>query len=170
MNKKLNLWLNVTESILVTILVIIGSFFYITEAHFNLFGNIFTVIGSMLLVAVTVSIELFLLYLLNNKYKLIVLGYYFIGALLVMLSNAIIPFFGIILIIAFSIFKNIYRIQKSDIVYEKEQLYDLCDMFNIKIKKERKKRASVSKTKKTVKTTATKKRTVPAKKTSKSYA
>ena len=170
MNKKLNLWLNISESILVGLLLIIGSIFYLTEAHFNLFGNILTIIGSMLLVASVVSIELFLLYLSSNKYKLILLGYYLLAAILVMVSNAIIPFFGIILLLVFSIGKNIYRIKNIDTIYVKEQLYDLCDMFNIKIKKERKKRTAISKTKKTVKTTATKKRTVPAKKTTKSYA
>lgn len=171
MNKKLNLSLNIIESVLVVLTVIIGGYFYLTEAHYNLLANSFIALGCMIIVALIVSIELFLLYLLSNKYKLISLGYYLGIALLVMISNIYVPFFGLILLIIANIIKNYYRIQNREMVYSKEQLYELCDLFNIKIKKERKKRTTVSKTtKKTVKTTATKKQTVPAKKATKSYA
>ena len=170
MNKKLNLWLNVSESILVGLMVIIGSYFYITESHFNVLANSFVVLGSMILVATLVSIELFLFYLLSKKYKIITIGYYFAIALIIALSNIVVPFFGIVLLIASNIAKNYYRIEKMDLVYEKEQLYEVCDLFGIKIKKEKKKRTAISKAKKTVKTTVTKKQTVPTKKVTKSYA
>ena len=158
--------------IILSVLLIIGSIFYFKEYHANMFHSIMIIIGCMILVAMIISIEVFLLYLCDKKYKLITIGYYLGEAILLLILNSIIPFYSVMIILCLNMFKNVYRIQKLETIYDKEILYELCDWFNIKIKKTRKKRtATVTKKKNTVKTTAKKapaKRT--AKKASKSYA
>jgi len=170
MNKKLNLWLNIVESSFLIIIVSISTLFYFNNYHTNFLGRSFITTGMLFLEVGIVSIELFLFYLQNKNSKIISLAYYIAILFLLMISHIIIPFYGIILIIGLNIAKNYIRIQQLELIYDRDILYDLCDLFHIKIKKTRKKRVTAVKTS-TKKATTTRKKTTTAKpKTTKSKA
>ena len=170
MNKKFNLSLNIIESVLVMVLITISSVIYLNNFTTNLLNRSLITSGMLLLSALIISIELLLLYLETNKFRLITLLYYFACIILMFLSNSIVPFFGISIVMFLNIAKNVLRVNKREMIYDKETLYELCDWFNIKIKKEKKKRVAVKKTVKTtnktkaVKTTTTKTKRTPARK------
>ena len=106
-----------------------------------------------------VSIELFLFYLEEKKYKLFTVGYYILELLLVMVFNILVPFLGLFVMIAFHLFKNTYRFYQVEVIYRRLGYYELCKKFGIKVKRPRKARATI-----------TKKSTVPVKKTKRSTA
>ncbi len=178
MEKKLNLYLNVIESILIFLLVGMGTFLYVNQMTFGMLGRNLIIIGSFILEFLLIGIELFIFYNLKNKYKWTTIAFYILDIVLLFAIATKIPFYGIALLLVFNITKNILRVFKLEEIKDLEQYYKLCETFNIKVKKPRKKRTATAK----VSTTKTKKATVktttkkaPAKKTttketSKSYA
>lgn len=101
---------------------------------------------------VVVSIELMLFHLENKQYKFFTVGYYIIELVCIMFLNAAVPFMGLLVLTIFSIGKNIYRVLNVDSIYKTLGYYELCKKFGIKVKKPRRARV-----------TATKKKTVTAK-------
>ena len=94
---------------------------------------------------IIVSIELFLFYLEEKKYKLFTVGYYVLELLCVMLFNFLVPFLGIFILISFNALKNIYRYFNVEYVYKRLGYYELCKKFGIKVKRPRRARATAVK-------------------------
>ena len=194
MNKKVNLWLNISESILFYILVIIGIVFYAGGFKLNLLGQNLMIMGCFFLEALLIAVEIFMFYIEGKKYRFISVAYYLSTVIVLAISNIILPFYGIILLLVANTIKNIFRINKIEMICDLDQYYEFCDTFHIKVKKARgrrksTKKATITKTKKqttkakavstTKKATTTKKKatsttkkkpSTTAKKTSKSYA
>ena len=142
MNKKLNKVLNITEMLLV--LLIILSMFILSRIS----------IGTELL--------LFMVYKKNIKYLYIA---YIIGEFsLALLINLYIPFSGLIVIGLLSITKGILRLNYITKIYNKRLFNKYCKLFNIKL-------TTVSTRKTTKKRKTTRKRvTTTTRKQVKSYA
>ena len=175
MNKKINLYLNIIESVLIILLIGLGVFFYTNNSHFNSFYSNLIIIMSFIMEFIAVSIELFMFYIMNKKYRGFSVLYYIAELLLPIFINIKFPFIGIGIIMILNIAQNFFRVYKLDIILEKENLYQFCDTFGIKIEKEKTKRkytrkATTTTKAKAVSKTKPKTKTAPSKKTRKSYA
>jgi hypothetical protein len=175
MNKKINLYLNIIESVLIFILVGLGVLFYTHNIQLNGLQRNLIITTSFILEFIAVSIELFMFYIMNNKFRGIAVIFYLLELLVPVMINTKIPFVGIALVMKLNIMKNFFRVYKFNLILEKENLYQFCDTFGIKIEKEKTKRkytrkATTTTKAKAVSKTKPKTKTAPSKKTRKSYA
>jgi hypothetical protein len=181
MNKKINLYLNITESILIFLLVGIGTIIYINNVHTSMLGRNLIITGCFILEFLLISIELFVFYNIKKKYRLATILFYLIDMILMMVLASKIPFYGIVFFLGLNLVKNGLRVMKLEEIKDLDQFYKFCDIFHIKVKKTRKKTttkkvvATTKKetTKKSVSTTkakTTKSKGTTSKETSKSYA
>ena len=189
MEKKLNLYLNIIESVLIFILVGMGTILYVNQIRFGMLEKNLIITGSFILEFLLISIELFIFYNLKNKYKWTTMVFYLLDFVLLFVIAAKIPFYGIMILLILNITKNILRVLKLEEIKDLNQYYKICETFNIKVKKSTKKRTTTSKvsapktkkestkvpkttTKKEPekKATTTKPKTTTSKKTRKSYA
>ena len=126
--------------------------------HIAILKSIFVLIGSLIELAV-ITIEFMLFYLETFRYRFITIAFFVVEVLVLMFMNAHIPFSGLLVLTAFSIMKNVFRVMKVDEIYRTLGYYELCKRYGIKVKKPRKAR-----------TTAVKKAVTPVKKTKRSTA
>ena len=168
MNKKLNIVLNITEILLV--LLIILSMFILSRISINGLSTNLYVLRKVLLytsvlseiIIIGTELLLFMVYKKNIKYLYIA---YIIGELsLALLINLYVPFSGLIVIGLLSIIKGILRLNYITKIYNKRLFNKYCKLFNIKL-------STVSTRKTTKKRKTTRKRvTTTTRKQVKSYA
>lgn len=168
MNKKLNKVLNITEMLLV--LLIILSMFILSRISINGLSTNLYVLRKVLLytsvlseiIIIGTELLLFMVYKKNIKYLYIA---YIIGEFsLALLINLYIPFSGLIVIGLLSITKGILRLNNITKIYNKRLFNKYCKLFNIKL-------TTVSTRKTTKKRKTTHKRvTTTTRKQVKSYA
>lgn len=167
MNKKLSKVLNITEIVLV--LLIISSMLILSNISFEGLNTELYVLRRILLytsilseiIIISIELLLFMVYKKNVKYMYIA---YTIGELaLAVLVNLYIPFSGLLVVGLFSITKGLLRLNYITKIYNKRLFNKYCKLFNIKL-------TTVSTRKTTKKKTTRKRVTTTARKPVKSYA
>ena len=134
MNKKLNKVLNITEVLLV--LLIITSMLVLSKISFD--TNLYVLRKVLLytsilseIIIVGIELLLFMVYKKNIKYIYVA---YIIGELaLAVLINLYIPFSGLLVFGLFSITKGILRLVNITKIYNKRLFNKYCKLFNIKL-------------------------------------
>ena len=125
MNKRMNVILNTIEFIAV---ILISSIMYacykLSYTEFNNYliinKTIVTLIVIMEIIIVGIELLLFIFYNKNQKY--IYIGYTIIEFVLTALINIYIPFSGLIVLVLFSLIKNVCRQRMITTIYNKNYL------------------------------------------------
>ena len=154
MNSKINKKLNIAE-FLFTIIALglygLSMYFGINEITFN--KTLLLVLGIVFLLSIAI-VESFLFILMKPLYRLIYVLY---AICLVVFSFPMCgsyPFFIILYIFCLCLMKNICRVVFIDKIFIKNEFYRYCKMFNIKVKREYKRRAKTTSKKKFVTTSS----------------
>ncbi len=137
MNKRMNVILNTIEFIAV---ILISSIMYacykLSYTEFNNYliinKTIVTLIVIMEIIIVGIELLLFIFYNKNQKY--IYIGYTIIEFVLTALINIYIPFSGLIVLVLFSLIKNVCRQRMITTIYNKKYFNRYCKLFNLKLK------------------------------------
>lgn len=163
MNKKVNLYLNITglASFVLSFLLIFislkleastGIVFYLARLLLFILG-----MASGLLF---IGIELLLFMILNIKMKALLIVYTLLDIVIALYVNNIQPYSFVLVFIGFRLIKDMTRIQLVDKIYLDKKFKEYCKLYGIKLPKETKKKTTTSKSKKkTVVAIPTKKET-----------
>lgn len=151
MDQKIHKKLNVMETICVLLGISCLCLAAVLHYHMgipgaNIYQILLMVVGIIAEVLV-VSTELMLFHLETLPYKFLTAGYYIAELVMIMLMNALVPFAGLLVLTIFSISKNVFRMMKVEVIYERLGWYELCKKFGIKVKKPRKARVTATKKK-----------------------
>lgn len=147
MKKSINVYLNVSE--LVSLLLLIGCFLLsyridvIGKTIFdiqntNIIKNII-LYSSFLFEFIIVSVELFLFINYKLKFRFIYILYLIIDLVFIFCVNEYFPFFGVVVALAFCIIKFILRLCFIKALYIPDEVYNYFELYNIPIKREKRK-------------------------------
>lgn len=145
MNKKIHKKVNIIETVCVLVCVLCMSVSAILHANKVFMFNPALLIVSSIAEIFMIAIELMLFHLETIKYKFITIAFYVIELIMLMIVNMKVPFSGLIVLVTFSIAKNVFRIMKVEEIYQFLGYYELCKKFGIKVKRPRKARMSATK-------------------------
>ena len=151
MNKKINKRLNIIESVSLLVGIVcmlIGATLHHSSniSGIEIYNTLLFFVGVFAEIVV-VSIELFLYYLMEFKYKFFETFYYILELVLSVWINSFAPFAVIIVLTVLHTIKNVFRILAVEKVYRFAGFYDVCMKFGIKTEKPKRKRKAASKTK-----------------------
>lgn len=164
MNKKVNLYLNITgfASFVLSFLLIFISLKLeaSTGIGFYLVRMLLFILG-MVSGLLFIGIELLLFMILNIKMKLFLIVYTLLDIVIALYVNNTEPYSFVLVFIGFRIIKDLTRIQLVDKIYLDKKFKEYCKLYGIKLPKETKKKTTtISKSKKkTVVAIPTKKET-----------
>ena len=166
MNKKVNLYLNITgfASFLLSFLLIFISLKL--EASSGIIIYLFRLLLFILGMAsglLFIGIELLLFMILNIKMKALLIIYTLLDIVVALYVNNLHPYMFVLVFIGFRLMKDITRIQLVDKIYLDKKFKEYCKLYGIKLPKETRKKTTKKKTVVAIPTKKeTKKKTIEA--------
>lgn len=132
MNKKININLNIIEfSSFVLSLLFMG--IYLIQNNVILVRPLFLILGAISGFTF-IAIELFLLLIMNNKYRIIDVSYILLSIILGVLININIPYSAFLIIVLSSLVKAILRIVLIDKIYVGSRYKKYSKIFTTEFK------------------------------------
>lgn len=163
MNKKVNLYLNITgfASFLLSFLLIFISLKLEASTGILIYlARMILFILGMASGLLFIGIELLLFMILNIKMKALLIIYTLIDIVVALYVNNLYPYSFVLVFIGFRLMKDMLRIQLVDKIYLDKKFKAYCKLYGIKLPKETKKKTTTTKArKKTVVAIPTKKET-----------
>jgi len=127
MNKKTNINFNIIEvSSFVLSLLFMG--IYLMPTNVILVKPLLFILGTIFGLTF-ISIELFLLLIMNNKYRIITIGYMLLSVILGILINTMIPYSVFLVLVLSSIVKAIIRVILNDKIYVGSRYKKYSEVF-----------------------------------------
>jgi len=127
MNKKTNINFNIIEvSSFVLSLLFMG--IYLMPTNVILVRPLLFILGTIFGLTF-ISIELFLLLIMNNKYRIITIGYMLLSVILGILINTMIPYSVFLVLVLSSIVKAIIRVILNDKIYVGSRYKKYSEVF-----------------------------------------
>ena len=127
MNKKTNINFNIIEvSSFILSLLFMG--IYLMPTNVILVRPLLFLLGSVCGLTF-ISIELFLLLIMNNKYRIITIGYMLLSIILGILINTMIPYSVFLVLVLSSIVKAIIRVVLNDKIYVGSRYKKYSEIF-----------------------------------------
>ena len=137
MNKKYNLLLNISETILTIIclfLIVLFGKYKLDSVEFN---SMLFFISILIFETAIVLIEAFLFLLYKKKYKYLYIGYMLSFLIITLFVNSNYLLYGIFTLSLCSIIKSFIRIKYIKYIYVRGSFKKYCKIFNIKLEKEK---------------------------------
>jgi len=127
MNKKTNINFNIIEvSSFVLSLLFMG--IYLMPTNVILVRPLLFILGTIFGLTF-ISIELFLLLIMNNKYRIITIGYMLLSIIIGILINTMIPYSVFLVLVLSSIVKAIIRVILNDKIYVGSRYKKYSEVF-----------------------------------------
>ena len=127
MNKKININFNIVEvSSFVLSLLFMG--IYLMPNNVILVRPLLFILGTIFGFTF-IGIELFLLLIMNNKYRIITIGYMLLSVILGILINTMIPYSVFLVLVLSSIVKAIIRVVLNDKIYVTSRYKKYSEVF-----------------------------------------